>query len=74
MTKSTSIIPGEAIRDLRDVTRCRRKLLQNVIQKKNRIHKNLQDADLKLMTYMSDVFGISGQLLLDTIVNGEVLT
>ncbi|MBD2845324.1 transposase [Paenibacillus sp. IB182496] len=69
-----SFIPGEAIRDLRDVTRYRRKLLQNVTQEKNRIHKILQDANLKLTTYMSDVFGVSGRLLLETIVNGEVLT
>ena len=30
-----SFIPGEAIRDLRDLTRYRRKLLQNVTQEKN---------------------------------------
>ena len=69
-----SFIPNIDIRDLRDVTRYRRKLLQNVTQEKNRIHKIMQDANLKLTTYMSDVFGVSGRLLLETIVNGEVLT
>ncbi|MED4954124.1 transposase [Paenibacillus macerans] len=33
----------------------------------------MQDANLKLTTFMSDVFGVSGRLLLESIVNGEVL-
>lgn len=68
-----SFVPNEEIRDLRDLTRYRRKLLQNVTQEKNRVHKILQDANLKLTTYMSDVFGVSGRALLESIVNGEVL-
>jgi len=68
-----SFVPSVDIRDLRDLTRYRRKLLQNVTQEKNRIHKILQDANLKLTTFMSDIFGVSGRLLLETIVNGEVL-
>jgi transposase len=68
-----SFVPNEEIRDLRDLTRYRRKLLQNVTQEKNRIHKILQDANLKLTTFMSDVFGVSGRALLRSVVNGEVL-
>ncbi|EIT6323222.1 hypothetical protein L2Q67_004733, partial [Salmonella enterica] len=61
------------IRDLRDYTRYRRKLLANATAEKNRIHKILQDANIKLTTYVSDVFGVSGRALLESIVNGEVL-
>lgn len=68
-----SFVPNEDIRDLRDLTRYRRKLLQNVTQEKNRIHKILQDANLKLTTFISDIFGVSGRALLGSIVNGEVL-
>ena len=68
-----SFVPSVDIRDLRDLTRYRRKLLQNVTQEKNRVHKILQDANLKLTTFMSDVFGVSGRALLESIVNGEVL-
>jgi len=68
-----SFVPTVEIRDLRDLTRYRRKLIQNVTQEKNRIHKILQDANLKLTTYISDIFGVSGRALLDSIVNGEVL-
>ncbi|MNC20391.1 Transposase [compost metagenome] len=68
-----SFVPGESIRDLRDLTRYRRKLLQNVTQEKNRIHKILQDANVKLTTFLSDVFGVSGRALLESVVNGENL-
>ena len=68
-----SFVPPEDIRDLRDLTRYRRKLVQNVTQEKNRIHKILQDANLKLTSFITDIFGVSGRALLESIVNGEVL-
>lgn len=68
-----SFVPDESIRDLRDLTRYRRKLIQNLTQEKNRIHKILQDANIKLTTFISDLFGVSGRALLGSIVNGEVL-
>ncbi|WP_237712644.1 IS110 family transposase, partial [Paenibacillus elgii] len=68
-----SFVPEEQIRDLRDLTRYRRKMVQNCTQEKNRIHKILQDANIKLTTFVSDVFGVSGRALLESIVGGEVL-
>ena len=68
-----SFVPNMEIRDLRDLTRYRRKLIQNGTQEKNRVHRILQDANLKLTTYVSDIFGVSGRTLLHAIVNGEVL-
>nr|WP_275296584.1 IS110 family transposase [Brevibacillus choshinensis] len=68
-----SFVPPEDIRDLRDLTRYRRKLLGDATAEKNRVHRILQDANIKLTTYVSDVFGISGRALLDSLVNGEVL-
>lgn len=69
----SSFVPPEDIRDLRDLTRYRRKLLGNATAEKNRIHKILQDANIKLTTYVSDMFGASGLALLESIANGEVL-
>lgn len=69
-----SFVPTEDIRDLRDLTRYRRKLVHDATAEKNRIHKILQDANIKLTTYVSDVFGVSGLSLLESVVNGEVLT
>jgi transposase len=68
-----SLVPPEEIRDLRDLTRYRRKLLGDATAEKNRIHKVLQDGNIKLTTYISDVFGVSGRALLESLVNGEVL-
>jgi len=70
---SPSFVPPVDIRELRDLTRYRRKLVYNITAEKNRIHKVLQDANVKLTTYMSDVFGVSGRALLSALVNGEVL-
>ncbi|TVX98982.1 IS110 family transposase [Paenibacillus cremeus] len=68
-----SFVPPVDIRDLRDLTRYRRKLQGQVTSEKNRIHKILQDANVKLTTYVSDLFGKSGLALLEAIGNAEVL-
>jgi transposase len=67
------MVPSQDIRDLRDLTRYRRKLTQATTAEKNRIHKILQDANIKLTTFMSDLFGVSGRLLLEKLIHGEVL-
>jgi len=68
-----SFVPPEDIRDLRDLSRYRRKLLGDATAEKNRVHRILQDANIKLTTYVSDIFGVSGRALLESLVNGEVL-
>ena len=62
------------IRNLRDLTRYRKKLLQDTTQEKNRIHKVLQDANIKITTYISDIFGVSGRNILECLHTGEVIT
>ncbi|MBO1001066.1 IS110 family transposase, partial [Bacillus sp. SD075] len=37
----------------------------------NRIHKILQDANIKLTSVLSDIFGLSGRRILEAILNGE---
>lgn len=69
----SSFVPPVEIRDLRDLTRYRRKLLGHATAEKNRIHKILQDANIKISTYVSDVFGVSGRALLESLLNGEKL-
>lgn len=68
-----SFVPPADIRDLRDLTRYRRKLINDATAEKNRIHKILQDGNIKLTTYLSDVFGVSGRALLESVMNGVVL-
>lgn len=69
-----SFVPPVDIRELRDLTRYRKKLVQEATSEKNRIHKLLQDANVKLTSHMSDIFGVSGRLLLQKIVDHEVIT
>ncbi|MFD2414385.1 IS110 family transposase, partial [Paenibacillus rhizoplanae] len=68
-----SMVPEQDIRDLRDLTRYRSKMVQAVTAEKNRIHKILQDANIKLTTFMSDLYGVSGRGLLQKIMYGEVV-
>jgi len=69
-----SFVPPVEIRDLRDLTRYRKKLLQDATQEKNRIHKVLQDANIKITTYISDIFGVSGRNIMESLIDGEVIT
>jgi transposase len=69
-----SFVPSVDIRDLRDLTRYRKKLIQDATQEKNRIHKILQDANIKITTYISDIFGVSGRNIIESLLNGEKLT
>jgi transposase len=67
----SNFVPPEGIRDLRDLTRYRKKLIQNRTAEQNRIHKILQDANIKLTSVLSNIFGVSGRRILEAIINGE---
>jgi transposase len=64
-----SFVPARDIRELRDLTRYRRKLLANGAAERNRIQKVLEDANIKLGSVLSDVFGVSGQRMLHALVD-----
>lgn len=66
-----SFIPPRAQRELRDLTRRRRKLIQSAGAEKNRVGKVLEDANVKLGSVLSDVFGVSGQLMLEALLEGQ---
>jgi len=66
-----SFIPPRAIRELRDLTRRRKRLLGDATAEKNRVQKVLEDANVKLGNVLSDVFGISGQLMLEALLEGK---
>ena len=55
-----SLVPPAAIRDLREVTRYRKRQIEDRAQEVNRLHRVLQDAGLKLASVMTDVMGVSG--------------
>ena len=68
-----SFVAPQAIRELRDLTRYRKKLKGYETSERNRILKILEDANIKISTYMSDVFGVSGRLMLNALIHGEVI-
>jgi len=66
-----SFIPPRTIRELRDLTRRRARLNGAGTSEKNRVQKVLEDANVKLGNVLSDVFGASGQLMLDGLLEGK---
>jgi len=66
-----SLIPPKPIRDLRDLCRYRKKLTEQASAEKNRIQKVLEDANIKLASVVSNVFGVSGRAMLEALMQGE---
>jgi transposase len=66
-----SYVPPVTIRELRDLTRTRTTLEDETTAVVNRIHKVLEDANIKLSTVASDIMGVSGRAMLQAIVAGE---
>jgi transposase len=69
-----SFIPPLDVRELRQLTRYRKNIVEDISTQKNRIEKSLQQAGFKLSTFLSDVFGVSGRNLLRVLVNKGKLT
>jgi transposase len=63
-----SYVPPRDIRELRDLTRYRKKLRQLVSAEKNRVQKTLEDANIKLSSVVSDVFGVSATAIIDALL------
>jgi transposase len=53
------------------LTRTRKQLMRELVQHKQRIHKVLEDANLKLASVVSDVLGESGRRMLNALIAGE---
>ena len=67
-----SFIPPKEVRQLRDLTRYKRKLIQTMAAEKQRIQKILEDANIKLSSIASDTFGVSGMRILEELMKGEL--
>src|ERR671937_821187 len=59
-----SFIPPAPIRELRDLTRYRKTLIQERAQEVNRLQKVLETANVKLASVVSNVMGKSGRRML----------
>ena len=65
-----SFVPPAPIRELRDLTRHRKVLIQERSRAANRLHKLLQDAGIKLASVATDILGASARAMLDALVEG----
>lgn len=65
-----SYIPDRPQRELRELVRYRRSLVQQRAQGVNRIQKVLEGANIKLSSVASNVVGVSGRAMLQAMVQG----
>ena len=66
-----SFVPEQPQRDLRELLRYRTRLIQERTQEINRVHKVLEDANIKLGDVVSDMMGVSARAMLAAIIDGE---
>jgi transposase len=67
----SSFVPPKPVRELRDLIRYRRKLVESQSAERNRLLKLLETANIKLASVASDVFGVSGLLMLHALIEGK---
>lgn len=66
-----SFVPPRHIRDLRDLTRYKRKVIEQISSEKNRVHKLLEDANIKLSSVVSNLSGATATKIIDAMISGE---
>jgi len=66
-----SLVHPRPIRELRDLTRYRRSLIRERTAEKQRVEKLLEDAQIKLTSVASNIFGVSGRQMLAAMLEGQ---
>lgn len=66
-----SFVPDREQREVRDLTRYRATLIQDRARQVNRLHKVLQDANIKLSNVISDITGVSARQMLEAMLDGQ---
>ena len=67
----SSLVPPAPIRDLRDLTRYRKRQIEDRAQEVNRLYRLLEDAGIKLASVATDVMGVSGRAMLAALLQGQ---
>src|SRR5919112_1759142 len=65
-----SFVPPRAQRQLRTLTRYRKTQIAERQREANRLHKALEDTNIKLDCVATDILGTSGRAMLDALVAG----
>ena len=66
-----SYVPEKRVRELRELTRLRVKLVGTRTAFKNRCHKVLNRVNIRLGSKLSDVFGKAGKEILEGLMDGQ---
>ena len=66
-----SFIPPKATRELRDLTRYKRKVIEQISSEKNRIQKILEDANIKISSVVSSTSGATATKIINAMIDGE---
>ena len=69
-----SFIPPKSQRELRDLTRYKRKLIQSVSADKNRVIRVLEDGNIKLSSVLSSTSGVTAEKLISLLCSGRQIT
>ena len=67
----SSLVPPQPIRDLRDLTRYRKRQIEDRAQEVNRLVRLLEDAGIKLASVATDVMGVSGRAMMAALLRGQ---
>ncbi|TDT63577.1 IS110 family transposase [Fonticella tunisiensis] len=65
-----SYIPSREQRELREIVRYRRSLIEERSREINRLQKVLESANIKLSSVVSDILGVSSRAMIEAIING----
>lgn len=66
-----SFIPPKHTRELRDLTRYRRKIVSSITSEKNRLQKILEDANIKLSSVVSNMSGATATKIINAMIKGQ---
>jgi transposase len=66
-----SFVPDGQTQELRVLLRTRKQLVREQTRHTQRIHKTLEDANIKIESELSDLLGKSGRAMLNAIIAGE---
>lgn len=65
-----SFVPPKEIRDLREITRYRKSVIQERSREAQRLHKTLEGSAIKLSSVATDILGVSGRAMLQALIEG----
>ena len=71
---SPSMIPPRTFRDLRNLSRHRRRLVATAASVRNRVHKVLDRSGIRIGGVLTDIFGKNGRLIIDGLIEAQSRT